>query len=192
MDGINSHGIDSTSAPAGGAMAVRAWGYAPRNALSTGLVAAALFAILALLLTGVLGCSDRTSLIPNSDPALRKTKTEFAKDALARQPYHQDAPKGGKIAGRAQYDYEDETLQIANFTSEDWKDVEVWVNGRYVVFLPKIEGNAKIAKTIDFEMMYDEFGKPFPTKNTTPESMIHKVEVYQGGKMYQVSAAPAD
>jgi len=36
------------------------------------------------------------------------------------------------------------------------------------------------------------FGKPFPTKNTTPESMIHKVEVYQGGKMYQLSSAPVD
>src|SRR4051794_23216863 len=109
MDGIHSNGIDSINAPIGGAVAVREWGYAPRNAWSTGLIAVALFAILALLLTGVLGCSDRTSLIPNSDPALRKTKTEFCRDALTRQPYHGDAPKAGKIAGRAQYDYEDET-----------------------------------------------------------------------------------
>jgi hypothetical protein len=192
MDGLNTDGVNSTIPSARSALAARPWDHAPRTAWSTGVVAAALFMILLVLLTGVLGCMDRTSLIPNTDPALRKTKTEFAKDALQRQPYHADAPRAGKANGRAMFDYDDETLQVANFAPEDWTNVEIWVNGRYVVFLPKIEGNASIAKTIDFEMMYDEQGKPFPTKNTTPDSMIQRVEIFRDGKLYQLTAVPAD
>lgn len=42
--------------------------HAPRTAWRTGAAGAALFCIAALLLTGALGCADRVSLIPNSDP----------------------------------------------------------------------------------------------------------------------------
>jgi hypothetical protein len=166
--------------------------YSPRTAWSTGAAAVGLFGITVLLLTGLLGCQDRTSFIPNSDPALRKTKSEFARDAMQRQPYHADAPRGGKLNGRASADYGDDNLLIANLSAEDWTKVEVWVNQQYVVFVPKIEGHAASAKTIDFTMMYDRMGRPFPSENKSPESMVHKVEIYRDGKMYELSTVAAD
>ena len=159
------------------------------HALTTGLAAGTLFCIALFLL---IGCADQPSLIPNSDAGLRKTKTEFAEDASKRHPYHADAPRGGKLNGRAVYDYQNNTLLVANFTPEDWKSVELWVNGRWVVYLPKVEGKAATAKTINFEMLYDERAREFPTHNVDASSMVRKVEIFRDGKMYELAVAPAD
>ena len=43
----------------------------------------------------IMGCEGRSTLIPNSDPALRRTSTEFAADAAKRFPYPTDAAKAG-------------------------------------------------------------------------------------------------
>ncbi|HEX8911429.1 MAG TPA: hypothetical protein VF796_03645 [Humisphaera sp.] len=159
----------------------------PRTAWSTGLAGLAIFAIALVLLIVATGCQDQTSLIPNSDPALRKTKTEFAKDALQRHPYHADAPKAGKAAGAATVNYEMDRLQVANLSEADWTNVELWVNGKYVVFLPKVPGKAETAKTIDFSMLYDELGRPFPAETGSPERQVKKVEVYRDGRMYELA-----
>lgn len=166
--------------------------HSPRTAWSTGAAGLGLLCIMLILLLSMAGCQDRTSLIPNSDPSLRKTKSEFARDALQRHPYHADAIHAGRIAGAATVDYSDDHLQIANLTKEDWMDVEIWVNQQYVVFVPKIEGKAAVAKTIDFTMLYDQMGRPFPSENKTPDTQIRKVEIYHDGKLYDLAAVPAD
>ncbi|MDB5297361.1 MAG: hypothetical protein JWO31_3344 [Phycisphaerales bacterium] len=166
---------------------------APRTAWSTGAAGIGLFGITVLLLVGALGCQDTaTSIIPNSDPALRKTRREFSADAMKRQPYHADAPKGGKINGAATVDYGDDIIQLANLTPDDWKEVEVWVNGQWVVYLPTVPGKAVTAKTIDFAMLYDQMARPFPSDNTTPEKMVNKVEIYMNGKMYELAGLTAE
>ena len=166
------------------------------TAWSTGAAGLGLFGICLLLLAGAVGgCADAdrpTSLVPNSDPALRKTKREFSADALKRHPYHADAPRAGKAHGGATVDYDLNTLQVANFTPEDWKNVEVWVNGQWVVFVPLVPGNAASAKTIDFTMLYDQMARPFPAENTTKETMVRKVEIYKDGKMYELAGLTAE
>ena len=83
------------------------------------------------------GCAGRASLIPNKDEALRKTSTQFAADA-ARRSYKADAPQGGEAPARAEVDYTLKELRIGNLSPDDWNDVEVWVNQKYVVFLPAL------------------------------------------------------
>lgn len=161
--------------------------HSPRSAISAGAAGVGLLCIALALLTGALGCQDRVSLIPNSDPSLRKTRTEFARDGINRHPYHADAPRGGKIQGGASANYDANTLQVANFTAEDWTDVEIWVNGQWVVFVPSVPGNARTARTLNFEMMYDRMGRHFPTENKDRETMVHKVEIYRDGKMYELA-----
>ena len=165
--------------------------HAPQTAWRTGLAAAALFCIAVLLLTGSIGCADRVALIPNSDPGLRKGKSEFAADAKKRT-YPADAPKGGTLNGRAAYDYEANTLTVANFGPDAWTGVELWVNGRYVVFVPKVESMAQTSKTLNFEMLYYAAGKSFPTDNVNADSMIQKIQVLREGKLYDLKAVPAD
>ena len=81
---------------------------------------------------------------------------------------------------------------MANFAPEDWTNVELWVNQQYVVFLPRIEGNASIAKTINFEMLFNERAKSFPTENVDANSMVRKVEIFKDGKLFELATAPAD
>jgi hypothetical protein len=40
--------------------------------------------------------------------------------------------------------------------------------------------------------MYDRMGRPFPSENKSPESMVQKVEIYRDGKMYELSTVAAD
>src|ERR1051326_1223672 len=81
------------------------------------------------------GCAGRPSLLPNGDPALRKTSPQFAADAATRHPYKAAAPRGGEAVARAEADYMFKHLNLVNLSPEDWKDVEIWVNQNYVVFV---------------------------------------------------------
>ena len=161
--------------------------HTPRSALAAGAAGIGLLCIMLLLLTGMVGCQDSVSLIPNPDPDLQKTRSEFARDAISRHPYHAEAPRAGKIQGGASVDYEGNTMHIANFTSEDWKDVEIWINGQWVVFVPSIPGKAETARKLNFEMMYDRMGRHFPIENIGDDSMVKKVEIYRDGKMYELA-----
>jgi hypothetical protein len=161
------------------------------QAWSTGVAAMGLFIILVMLvLLG--GCEGRVALFPNSDPALRKSPAEFAADAAKRFPYKADATRGGETAGRASIDYQLDLLQIANLSDEGWENIEVWINKKYVVFLPKVEKNAKEAKTLNFALLFDDQGHTFPTNNLTKESQIQSVEILRDGKFYDLRLALAD
>lgn len=134
------------------------------------------------------GCADKPTWIPSSDKNLRKTNAQFAADAAKRHPYKADAPRGGEAEARAEVNYTPNELFIVNLSKDSWTEVEVWVNKNYVVFLPVMEANKP--KTVNFTMLYDDKGNPFPTNNI--KVMINKVEILRDGKMYDVKAKLGD
>lgn len=137
---------------------------------------------------GGFGCAGRAELLPNSDKNLRRTAAEFAADAAKRFPYKADAPRGGDLAGRSQVGYSLNVLEVINLSENDWTDVEVWVNKTHVVSLPLMERNK--LKRIPFQAIYDSNGANFPTNNKTVR--VQTVEVFMGGKMYDVRTQLAD
>src|SRR5262245_49173370 len=141
-----------------------------------------IFAAAALL--SIVGCSGRPSLMPNPDPNLRKTSAEFAADAAKRFPYHTDAPKG-ETTSRCQVNYNlPKVIDLANLSDEDWHNVEVWVNRQYVVFVPEIKSHD--LKRLPWTMLFDDSGHNFD------KARVETVEVYMGGKMYNVPVKLAD
>ena len=163
-----------------------------RVAAVPSLGAVALGAILlgAIGLSGMAGCSGRTEIFPNSDPALRKTPAEFAADAAKRFPYQADAPSGGQALARAQAEYVRDQLDLINLSDTDWTNVEVWVNGTHVVFLPVME--AKVMKIINFRQLYNDQGQHFTTRNGNESSVISKVELVRDGTRYTVPVQMAE
>ena len=75
-----------------------------------------------------------------------------------------------------------------NLSQEAWNDVEIWVNQKYVVHLPKVEPNT--LKIIQFQMLFDAKGNYFPTNNN--KVMVSKVEVLKDGKMFDVPVRLGD
>ena len=146
------------------------------------LCAAATVASLAL------GCAGRPALIPNPDKNLRKASAQFAADAAVRHPYKSDAPRGGEAIARAQVGYALDRLDVVNLSQEEWTDVELWVNEKYVVHLPRIEPQR--LKIINFQMLYDGRGNYFPTDNK--KVLVSKVEVLKDGKMFDVPVRLGD
>lgn len=161
------------------------------NKLVVALVARpAVLMVAGLVLAGFAGC-DKPSLLPPSDKALDRTKAEFAADA-AKRNYPADAPRGGSDQANAQIDYAMvpgmREIRIKNLTQQSWSDVEVWVNGEWVVFFPVWQ--AQEMKTVPFNTLYNRGGQPFPTDNK--EVKVQKVELNFGGTLYPVPAKLVD
>jgi hypothetical protein len=98
-------------------------------------------ALLALIVVaGGMGCSGRVAVMPNSDKSLRRTPAQFAAES-AKRSYPADLPDAGKANARAQVAYEVDQIQVINLSEEDWNDVELWVNHKYVVHLPLVESS---------------------------------------------------
>lgn len=148
--------------------------------------------IAAASLVSLAGCAGRPSLIPNSDPTLRKTSAQFASDAAKRHPFNADLPSGGVAKGRAQVGYGRDTIEIINSGADDWDNVEVWANRRYVVFVPRIRAGSDRVKTLHFQMLFDEKGRYFPLDNRTPDRMVRQIEIVRDGMIYTVPFAQAD
>ena len=145
----------------------------------------------ALLACGFLvGCEGRPSLVPNSDPALQRTSTQFAADAAHRFPYPAAAPREGDAKGRVEVDLMLGTLQLLNYSNEDWTDIDIWVNQSYVCHLPKISRSKEKVETINFQMLYNNSGDFFWTDGG--KAPIKQVEIYRDGKLYRVPLALAD
>jgi len=147
-------------------------------------------AVVAVLLLG--GCRGSASLIPNPDPALRRSTEEFAADAVRRFPYKADAPRGDakETPARAQVQYGlADQIELVNLSeTEDFENVEVWVNKTHVVYLPRME--KKITKRLPFRIIYDDHGGYF--KVTKEQPRVSTLEIYRNGKMYTVQADTAD
>jgi hypothetical protein len=143
--------------------------------------------LLAILIVGsALGCAGRPTIVPNPDPALRKTAAQFAADAARRHPYKADAPRAGQAQARAQVGYMLNQFDVVNLSQEEWTDVEVWLNQGYVVFVPKMEPG--VLKRLPFTMFYDDRGNTFPTRGR----LATKLEIYRDGRMYDVPLRLAD
>lgn len=136
------------------------------------------------------GCEGRPSLLPNSDPNLRKTSTQFAADAAKRFPYPTGAEKAGGAQGRAQVDLMMAELQILNYDVQDWNDIDVWVNKTYVVHIPRISKAKEKVETINFPMLYDAQGHSFSTDGG--KNPMKQVEIVREGKIYEIPLALAD
>ncbi len=152
--------------------------------------ARALFVVLTPTL--LFGCAGRPALFPNSDKSLNKTSTQFAADAAKRFPFKSDLPRSGEAVGRAQVGYMVDQLEIANLSDEDWNNIEIWVNERYVVGIPHIDKNNQRVKTINFQMLYNSDGNYFPTDNSVPARQIQTVELVRDGKIYTIPLQLAD
>jgi len=79
---------------------------------------------------------------------------------------------------------------VLNFSDEDWKDVELWVNRNYVVYIPLLEKGKVQVKTIPFQMLFDESGNSFSTDGG--KNPIKTVEICRNDKMYMVPLKLAD
>lgn len=128
------------------------------------------------------GCQGRPTIFPNPDPSLRKTSTQFAADAARRFPYRADAPREQYALARVLVAYGVNRIEVVNFSGEDWSDVEVWVNRKYVCHVDQLPDRK--LKEIHFPMLFDENGAYFPLDNN--KVRIESVELYKGGKMLQV------
>src|SRR3954469_22021576 len=103
------------------------------------------------------GCAGRTSILPNPNPQLRHSSAWYAADAAKRHPYKADAPRGGQAVARAQKGIGSDRIEIVNLTpDEDWKDVEVWVNKKYVVYVPELK--PKKLEVLFYQMFFDDGG----------------------------------
>lgn len=142
-----------------------------------------------LLAAGLVGCSGRVSIMPNADKSLNRTPAQFAAEA-AKHTYQPDLPAGGPADARAQVAYEVNQLQLINLSEEDWHDVEIWVNHKYVVYVPRFEAGKKRVKTVTFLMLYDNDGNPFPADNS--KQMINSLEMVRDGAKYDIPLALAD
>jgi len=148
------------------------------------------FFLMLSAVVGILtGCAGRAEIFPNSEPALRKTAAEFAADAAKRFPYKADAPRGGTV-NRAQVGYSVNKIEIENLGDADWDDVEVWVNKSYVVWLPKLKARPGKVTAIPFQAVFNQDGHSFPTDNR--KTLVNTVEVFTGGKMFDVTTKLAD
>lgn len=136
----------------------------------------------AAALATLAACAGRPSLIPNADPAMRRTSAQFAADAATRHPYKIDEPRAGEAVARAEVDYTIKQIDIVNASDEDWTNVEVWINQNYVCFIP-VMPRQKL-KSLNFQMLFDGQGNSFPT--AIGEAKIDKIELTHDGKVYDV------
>jgi len=136
------------------------------------------------------GCEGRPTLFPNSDPALQKTSTQFASDAAKRFPYPVQADHAGATQGRAAVDLMLDQIEILNYSNEDWKDIDIWVNQSYVCHVPLISKAKQKVETIAFAMLYDGKGNYFSTNGG--KNPVNRVEIYHNGKVYDIPVKLAD
>jgi hypothetical protein len=134
-----------------------------------------------LIAAGLVGCGDKPSLFPNSDPKLMKSKTEFAEEAKKLFPY--PGPATEEVIGAAQIDVEYDKIRLTNFSTEEWRNIDLWVNGSYVMRVPKVEAKEGI-RTLDYQMIYNAKGEHLPTNNE--KYRVEKVEIRKNGVMCKV------
>ena len=132
------------------------------------------------------GCSR--PLMPTSDPDLKKNYMQMAADA-AKRSYPADAPRGGEAVAQANIDHGMlNQIKVVNLSDQDWSDVELWVNGQYVVHLSNWSKGQ--LRKIGFKQLFDAGGKSFPIDNKA--ARVERVELHKDGKMFEVTTALAD
>jgi hypothetical protein len=127
------------------------------------------------------------TLFPNPDPNLRMTSEQFAA-ASAKRVYPASARRAKEPKARAQAAYSLNRVEIVNFTNEDWRDVEVWVNGTHSCFVPYMQDRK--LKEVHFPMLFDQNGNSFPMDNS--RTRVNRVEVLRNGVLYELVCHNAD
>ena len=145
-------------------------------------------AAMGVYLLSLAGCADEPTMFANPDPELRLKSSQWAADAAGRFPYKKNALHGAEPRCRAMADYVLNRIEIVNFSDEDWSDVEVWVNQRYVCHVPKMQ--SRQLKEIHFPMLYNAHGEYFPLDNL--KVRVETLELYRNGKMYDVTVHAND
>jgi hypothetical protein len=135
----------------------------------------------------IAGCEQSVSLIPNNDPSLRKPTAQFSADA-SKRAYEADAPKTASDDFRAGYALTYRRVEMANISDEDYSNIEVWINGKYVVYCNKFE--KKSGKSLPFRDFFDGQGHRFDTADGN--NAIQTIEVYADGNMHQVKSHVED
>jgi hypothetical protein len=142
--------------------------------------------LLCMTLAAVVGCEVRPSVVPVSDPVLKRSSAQFAADAAKRHPFKADLPKGEGEVARAIPDYSLDRIDIANLSGRDLGETEIWINRTYVMSLPNLKKGD--SKRVNFRMFYDDQGNHFTTKNDIAKGgqIIRQLEMVVDGKLYEV------
>ena len=144
-------------------------------------------AVLGVATTAALaGCTGRTDLFRNDNPALRKSPPEFAADAAGRFPFPTDVPAAEVADVRGEVDYTFDRLKVLNFGGRDWQDVELWVNRAYVVYLPVLPTGD--IQDLNFRYLYNDQGQHFPLTGAVVDELHLLVE----GELLEVSTEIMD
>ncbi len=133
------------------------------------------------------GCSGRPALLPNHDPMLRKNMAQMAADAAKRHPMKTDLPHGGQALARAEVEAFLKIINIVNLSDQDWSDVEMWVNDKYELFLPRME--RKVQKSVNFQMLFDDQGNHLAAEKNP---RVYKINLIHDGKNYDVPVHAAE
>ena len=86
-------------------------------------------------------------------------------------------------------------IRLVNLSPDDWTDVEVWVNKRWVVFVPSIphqQAKTEGYRKFNFQMLYDKDGNYFPVNLVNSKVRVEQVEIFRDGKMYDVPVRLSD
>jgi hypothetical protein len=125
----------------------------------------------------------------NSDPALQKKPAEYAADAANRHPMKTDLPSAGKADGVADIDYHIQMLQLANLSKQDWTNMEIWLNDKYVTFVPKVEAGK--LRTLYFHMFYDGRGNKM-ARAVHGDPRINSVKMLRDDRWFDVPITLAE
>jgi len=113
---------------------------------------------------------------PAASNDLRKTSVAFAADA-AKRSYPETAPRGAEAQAQASVDHGlANRVEVINLSDENWSNVELWVNGKYVVFIPNWP--SRRMEQVNFQMLYDRDGGSFPVDNKNIR--VDRIEIFKG------------
>ena len=87
-------------------------------------------------------------------------------------------------------DYTFKTVELYNYSDEDWQNIQLWINKNYVVAVPKIAKGKDRTTLLNFQMFFDDTGNYFVTNYG--KKRIDTLEMYRDGKMYTVKLGLAD
>lgn len=132
------------------------------------------------------GCASGTSRInPNPEKSLQKKPKELVAYA-AEKEFPVDAQKMEQSPVLAEVDYGLDVINLVNLGTEDWQDVDVWVNQQYVVKLGSLPVGRQ--RGINFHLLYDKAGQRAPSKGV----WVKSIEIVRGDEVYSPRVRMAD